>query len=118
ISHLIVILREHDKAVSGDIARRAAVPAPAKPRILAGIGESFAISLRQLSEIAVVSVIAFALVGEHRAQAMMKVVVPLGVKTVTAALTRSDETRIVIGAFGNEKNLPVEAHRLSMHGIV
>src|SRR4029434_1676852 len=91
--------------------------APAIFGILTGIDESFPVSFSELREFAVIPVVTASLAGKERAQAMMEIVVPLRVQAVPAALSRSDQARIVIGAFGNEKNLAVEAHRLSMHGI-
>ncbi len=94
------------------------MPAPAKRGILAGIDESFAISFNELREFAVVSVVAAALAGKQRAQAMMKIVVPLARRGRSRrARAARTQARVVVGAFGDQKNFAVEPLRRSMNLI-
>src|ERR1044071_9996979 len=97
-----MVLREHNEAPGRNIARAAAMAASAKFGILAGIDEPVAIGFRQLTEIAVISVVALKLTGQQCAQAVMKVVIPQGIQAVSAALALAYQTRIVVGALGDQ----------------
>ena len=90
------------------------MPAAAKAGMFAGIGEAIAIGFDELSEFAIVLVVAGALAGEKRAQAVMEVVIPLRVQAATALLARADQPGIVVGAFRDQKNLPFEPRRGAM----
>src|SRR5689334_22103001 len=80
IADLIVILCEDDKTAGRNIARAAPVAASAKFGILAGVDEAFAIGFQQLRKLAVIAVVPVALSGQERAQAVVKIVVPLSIQ--------------------------------------
>src|ERR1044071_5347176 len=91
--------------------------APTKFGILAGIDEAFAIGFRQLAEVAVVPVITLEITRQQRAQRVMKIVVPLPIECISAALALLYQTRIVIGALRNEIDLAVEPQRFPFHRL-
>src|ERR671925_1883369 len=98
ISHLIVILRKDDETFGGNVLGRAAVPALAEPRVFAGIREAIAVGIDQMLELAVIFVVAAVLASQQRAQGVMKVIAPDGIQTISSAIARANQTRVVSGA--------------------
>ncbi len=110
VADLVVILRKHDKALRAGISREE-LPWRRwrERRILAGIDKALAIGFAELRKLPIVLVVAGAVAGEQRAQTMMKIVVPLGIEIVPAALARTNQSGVVVGAFRDQKNLPFGA---------
>src|SRR5688500_5232178 len=64
--------------------------------------------VRQVGQAAEVAVIALRLIRKHRVQRMMKVVVPLRMKSESMSPARPDHARVAQIAFGNEHQVPAE----------
>src|ERR1700730_13031707 len=104
-----MVLGKNHEALGGNVPARGAVAAPAKARIFSRINEAFAVSFHELLKFTIILIVAVLLGGEHGAQRMMEVIVPLRIETQTADLASADQTRVIGGAFGKEQQATVEA---------
>jgi hypothetical protein len=90
-----VILGKYHKLPAGPVFGRVAVrPAP-ETRVLTGINKTFFKGLYQVFYIAEIDVIAVSLAGKQRMEAMMEIIAPNRVKSVTPVLFRIYKLGIV-----------------------
>ncbi len=109
IAHLVVVLGEDDKSLAGDGPAGAAVSPFAVLGILAVVYKPIPQGFEQVIEAAEVAVVALMLTREDGVQAVVQVIVPLGVQPEAAQVRRADQPRVVQGAFGDQMDVPPQA---------
>ena len=102
VPDLVMILGEDDQPMRGDIPRRISVVPFPKPRVLSRVDKSLLDRFCKVPHFSKVSVISLAFSGEEGVEAVMEVVAPLGLDSVTARLSRPDHPGVIQIALRDE----------------
>jgi len=114
VPDLIVILCEDDELGRPAVLRGISVSAPAVPRVPSAVDEPFTNGCAEILQAVEVLIVPLLLAGQHRAQRMMEVVVPLSVKAMPAVRRWIDDTCVIQVAFTDHEDLPLKIRRLFM----
>ncbi len=116
VSHLVVILDADDESRAIDRAHAAAVAAAVKHAITTVVHKHVVIGFGQVLGAAKILVIAVALAGQQRVNAVVEVVVPDAVQSVAALLARADQPDVVLVGLGRDVDQPLGPGGFALHG--
>jgi len=88
-----------------------------KRGILAAVNESFSKSLDQLVEPSKILVISTSFSRQEGVEAVVKVIIPLRVQTISPPPGRIDDTNIVQIALANHHHMSIQSLCLMMNGL-
>src|SRR5512143_1920779 len=93
------------------------MPPLPKERILARVDKSVSIGLFHLNDRAEILVIPALLCGDQRTEAVMEIIIPLGIEAVSADLCGIDDPNVVQVALGNDVHVPAKFLGTVMHSL-
>src|SRR5262249_58540771 len=102
VADLVVVLHADDEAVPGDSVWAGAVLAAAGRAVVADVQERLLQHPGKLPRLAEVGVVPLSLAGQVRVDGVVKIVAPLPVQTVAAALRWQQQARVVEVALGDD----------------
>jgi len=112
-----VILREYDKLTGRKMFGRTAVPSLSVDRILATIDKPFLKGFDELADVSEILVIAVPFSRQNGMDAVMKIIIPLGVQVITSPGRGVQDARIVQIAFGDHRNGAAQFLSLPVNGL-
>jgi hypothetical protein len=112
-----MILREDDKSSGREVFRRGSVPSLPKGRILTGVNKPFPKRLGHLANVAKIPIISFPFLCKEGMEAVVEIVVPLGIQAISSPFRSIDDPSIVKVAFGDDMDGTTESLSLRMNGF-
>jgi hypothetical protein len=101
-----MVLRKDNKLARRKVFRRTSVLPPPKRRILTAVNKSLSKGLNQLGDMAKILIVSMAFFGQERVEAVMEIIIPLGVQAISSFSGAINDSYVIQIALSDEHDRP------------